>query len=193
MDKTSRNLVPAVLDGAHDGEPLELATALFRHAERNALTTINWYLWKKTIKSRWSRILRASAIVLAVAGGVTPLLHAASPGLIASGWGYVALALSAGCVLFDRYFGYTSSWMRYMRAQARLHRVLVTAQAQWTAAMIQCTHAAAPVDVLMPIVQDLIKGTAETVELETDEWARELTEQSEQLQRTTEKDDRQRR
>jgi hypothetical protein len=95
-------------------------------------------------------------------------------------------------VLFDRYFGYTSSWMRYMRAQARLNRVLVTAQAQWTAAMIRCAHDGAPADVLMPIVQDLIRGTAETIEMETDEWARELTEQSEQLQRTTERDDRQR-
>ena len=98
--------------------------------------------------------------MLAVAGGVTPLLRARESGLVASGWGYVALALSAGCVLFDRYFGYTSSWMRYMRAQARLNRVLVAAQAQWTAAMIRCAHDGAPADVLMPILQDLIRGTA---------------------------------
>lgn len=180
-ERTSRNLLPGPLARLPQGDPVEAAHVLFRQAEQNALATIDWYLWKKTIKSRWSRILRATAIVLAVAGGVVPLVHAARPSAIAAEWGFVVLALSAGCVLFDRYFGFTSSWMRYMRAQARLHRVLLLAQADWATASLRAQDGQAAEDLLIPIIRGLIEDIAETVEVETDEWAAELTNQSEQL------------
>lgn len=184
-EKTPRNLLPRALTPLPQDDPVEAAHVLFRQAEQNALATIDWYLWKKTVKSRWSRILRAGAIILAVGGGVVPLVHAARPSLIAAEWGYVVLAVSAGCVLFDRYFGFTSSWMRYMRAQARLHRVLVLAQADWATASLRAKDGQAVEDVLIPIIREFIRDIAETVEGETDEWAIELTNQSEQLHNRT--------
>jgi hypothetical protein len=178
MARAARNLVPPALAELPQGDPVETAAVLFRHAESAALAAIDWYLWKKTIKSRWSRGLRALAIVLAVCGGVVPLVHAADARLIAPEWGYVILALSAGCVLLDRYFGFTTSWMRYMRAQSRLHRALVLAQADWTAAMCR------PADgkELMAVIRELIQATGEVLENETDDWASELSEQAERLQ-----------
>ncbi|MEO3798110.1 SLATT domain-containing protein [Nonomuraea sp. B10E15] len=178
MARAARNLIPSALAELPQGDPVETASVLFRHAERNSLTAIDWYLWKKTIKSRWSRGLRATAIVLAVCGGVVPLVHAADNRLIAPEWGYVLLALSAGCVLLDRYFGFTTSWMRYMRAQARLHRALLLAQADWTAAMCRSADG----ETLMTVIRELIQATGEVLENETDEWASELNEQAERLQ-----------
>jgi hypothetical protein len=188
MSRTVRNLTARPLPDLEEGDPLESVCALFRRAEENALAAIDWYLWKKSIKSRCSRGLRSLAIILAVCGGIVPIVASARPSLIAAEWGYVLLAASAGCLLYDRYFGFTSSWMRYMRAQARLSSVLMLSQANWAGALLTARIDPTSIPTLLPIVEALVKGTAEIVEQETAEWATELSEQSERLHRQSGKD-----
>ena len=71
---------------------------LFRFAELHCMQSIDWYMREKKSKSRWSRLLRAAAILLGAAGALVPLVHAARPEGIAVEWGYVFLALAAAAI-----------------------------------------------------------------------------------------------
>jgi len=78
---------------------------VFSYVEDNAAASISWYARRKLGKARASRCLRALAIVLAVVGGLIPIIY----GIYTQAWiaqlGYALLALAAGAVAADRYFG----------------------------------------------------------------------------------------
>src|SRR5262249_49531150 len=50
--------------------------------------------------------------------------------------GFLLLALAAGCWAFDRFFGYSSSWLRYMAAATSLRTQLVEYQTAWAKEMV---------------------------------------------------------
>jgi hypothetical protein len=99
--------------------------------------TISWYMHEKESKSRLSKRLRFCAISLAVLGGIAPLVNAAY-GKFPSSAGYVLLALAAGLQLVDRYFGYSSSWSRYLRVAMEANGLLLMLQLRW----LELTHSA---------------------------------------------------
>lgn len=161
--------------------------ALYQRTESEICDAIGWYLREKRLQARWSRLLRLSAILLAVAGGLVPLVHAANPDLIASEWGYVLLAAAAGCALLDRFFGFSGSWMRYMRTQFALQRTLTNFQHAWTASLARQAHrqpSEAERDSLLKLIRDASVQTRELIEAETEAWISELSSQLDNLNRT---------
>lgn len=92
--------------------------------EGEAESAIAWYLDAKRPKSHWSKRLRFIAIALTTAGALVPFLAAISGDDIPVEWGYVLLALAAGAVGFDRFFGFSTAWMRYLTADMTLHQLL---------------------------------------------------------------------
>jgi hypothetical protein len=99
-------------------------------AEERALELIDWYARDKRIRRVASRLLRAAAVVLAVAGGAFPLLIHEGPG---ANLGYVFLAMAAGCVAFDHFFGISSGWMRDIAALMALRGRLTRFHLDWAA------------------------------------------------------------
>jgi hypothetical protein len=165
-------------------QAIESLHVLFRTAETRAINTIAWYLRHKRGKAWWSRGLRAAAILLGVAGGLTPLVHSANPHVVDLSWGFVALGASAGCVLFDRFFGYSSSWMRYMLAVAAIQRALGAVQHKWARAWAEI--GAGPIspeqrEGLLAIIAELVDTVGAQVESETTQWVAYLSEQLERL------------
>jgi SMODS and SLOG-associating 2TM effector domain 2 len=164
-------------------------TEHFRAAERQALAAIDWYLIRRRLNSRLSRLLRGVAILLGGSGGIIPLVHSASPGTLSAEWGYVLLAASAGCVLFDRFFGFSSSWMRFMRAEFSIQHLLVTAQCDWVTA-VSALGGAEPSEVargeLLDIARNLHTACQRVIEEETATWVADLTAGIEELHRSTE-------
>ncbi|MEV4630265.1 SLATT domain-containing protein [Micromonospora sp. NPDC049523] len=158
--------------------------ALFGWAEERTQLTIDWYLWRKTSRARWSKACRGAAILLGVGGGVVPLLHAAWPGGPGPEWGFVLLAVAGGFVLADRIFGFSSSWTRFMRTQATLQTDLARAQARflsWRGALPD--GATVPPDAaaeVIAIASELIEKTTTVVFQETASWADDLAVQIEQ-------------
>ncbi|MFC5287624.1 SLATT domain-containing protein [Actinokineospora guangxiensis] len=180
-----RNLShPPISRSAPDTTHRERLESLFRWAEERTQRTIDWYLWRKTSRSRLSKACRAAAILLGVAGAALPLVHSAYPPGPAPEWGFVLLALSGGCVLADRLFGFSSSWTRFMRTQAALQAELAVAQARflgWSGAQGD-TEAVTPESAadLIAITQELIEKTSAVVLQETATWADDLTVQIDQ-------------
>ena len=105
-----------------------------RTPEAKILGEWSWDQRRKTAQSTRSQSLRWYALLLSIVGGLVPLLTAlfSRPDwpwfTTALGWinfgqlGYVLLAIAAGCVLLDRYFGYSTSWMRYVVAMQAIER-----------------------------------------------------------------------
>jgi hypothetical protein len=99
-------------------------------AEARTVETIIWYLRDKRGKRWESRLLRAAAVVFAVAGGVLPLVSGSTEG-INPNLGYIFLAVAAGCVAFDHFFGLSSGWMRDVAALEALQGRLARFHMHW--------------------------------------------------------------
>ncbi|MFI9239210.1 SLATT domain-containing protein [Streptomyces sp. NPDC053079] len=167
---------------------LATVTALFTHAERYTIEAIDWYLTKRRRPAQWSRLLRSVAVGAAVFGGIIPLVHGASPDLITPDWGFVLLAIGAGCVLFDRVFGHSTSWSRFARTGIALQHALARAQSEWVTVLVTLDPAQPRKEELrelLAVVERLHSKVHETMQEETSGWIGYLAEGLDELNSTT--------
>src|SRR5262249_37156125 len=104
-------LEPPAISAEDWHDPVAVLGRLRSWAQQHTTEAIRWHLRDKQAKRAGSRLLRAAAVILAVAGGLIPLLagdagRGPNPKL-----GYLLLALSAGAVAFDHFFGLSAGWM----------------------------------------------------------------------------------
>ncbi len=111
-------------------DPASALERLRDWAERHTVETITWYLRDKRVKRWSSRLLRAAAVMLAVAGGVVPLISGNFASVDAN-TGYALLAVAAGCVAFDHFFGLSAGWMRDIATAQALQRRLARFHLAW--------------------------------------------------------------
>jgi hypothetical protein len=110
-----------------NSNPTRSLAQAYEWAVRNAQEMINWYGKGRLPKRRGSQWLRTFAIILAAIGTLCPLVDAAtqdnqkiSLGVIEIAlsqlgqWGYVSMALVAALISYDKVFGLSTGWMRYM-------------------------------------------------------------------------------
>lgn len=136
-ERTKRNIHPAAL--GEDGETGGISTdlnQLYRHMEASAIGVIDWYLKNNAFKSRMSKGLRLGTILFISIGGSFPILAEIARRLgytmlSDQYWGYLALALAATCLGLDKSFGFSSGWMRFMKTQIVLQKVLAECQLDW--------------------------------------------------------------
>jgi hypothetical protein len=126
------------------GSPAEVQESikrLYRYAEGVANESINWYGRHKRKLAWKSRLLRLLAIVLTAVGGLTPIISALglsnqtfpewAKGLSMGQLGYLFLGLAAACVGLDRFFGFSSGWIRYITTKMTLERALSDFRFEW--------------------------------------------------------------
>jgi hypothetical protein len=118
-----------------EGDLVASLEAVYHWVEGEAIRAAAWYINEKKSKARWSRTLRILAILFATAGAGLPFI-AANNGVVDFEWGYVLLALAAGAVAMDRYFGFSTAWMRYITAEQAIQRRLQELQFAWASTQI---------------------------------------------------------
>ncbi|WP_412542640.1 SLATT domain-containing protein [Longispora sp. K20-0274] len=160
-----------------DGQARTNLDLLYSWGERSAQDAIDWYMRRKPKKARKSRFLRAASIVLATLGGAIPVasLAAARPEL--ANWGFVLLALAAGCMGFDRFFGFSAAWARHLTAATALRGLLADYQLTWAEEMV--TLAGGEPDQaetirLIGVVRAFVSGVNDTMRAETENWLTEF-------------------
>lgn len=186
-DLRSRPFPGAALEQA--GGQAEILRELRTWAEHEAEDAIEWYLNDKRLKRRGSRVISALTILLAVAGTLIPLASVVSGGP-PQGWGYVLLALAAGCKGFDHFFGLSSGWMRDITAAQALRAELNDFRMAWAAEGLRAADGAASGDTLDPaalerrlaLLTSLVEAVRRQVESETAEWLNEFRATAQQLQ-----------
>ncbi|MDN3294415.1 SLATT domain-containing protein [Streptomyces ficellus] len=119
------------------GEPAERLDELYRWVEADALRTADWYLADRVWKRRGARTLRIGTALGAIAGAALPLLDLTGALDGASGWGYLSLLLAAACLACDRYFGFTSGWMRDVATAQAVQRRLQVLQFDWASESVR--------------------------------------------------------
>src|SRR5262245_3067405 len=104
-------------------------SALRVYVEAEASKASAWYLAKRGKKRVVGRVLRGLGILFTGAAGLLPILSQLwvrnDKPVVPPAWSTLLLGVAALCVLFDRFFGATNAWMRYLKASQEigtLHR-----------------------------------------------------------------------
>ena len=94
---------------------------------------LNYYPPRRRKYRFYSQLIRLGTILLVSIGGVMPLVDLAwqenSYPLVS--FGYVAFSLAASLFLLDKYFGYSTGWMRFMMAEVEIKNVINQHQNDW--------------------------------------------------------------
>jgi hypothetical protein len=159
-----------------DGDLVASLEAVYHWVEGEAIRAAAWYLQEKKPKARWSRTLRIAAILFATAGAALPFI-AANNDAVGFEWGFVLLACAAGAVAMDRFFGFSTAWMRYITAEMAIQRRLQELQFEWTSMLIARGTRLPSAHEVAADLEKLAAAAAaigEEVRLETLAWAEEF-------------------
>jgi len=170
---------------------------LYQYAEASANASINWYGRHKNSLARWSQGLRSLTIILTSLGGLMPIISAL-------GWstvnvpvvgslnlgqlGYLFLGLAAACVGYDKFFGYSSGWMRYITTKMTLEKTLAEFRLDW-AMMIAKLGDNPPtpdqVQLMIQRLKEFLLVTNNHVEKETQAWISEFKTNIAEIEKTS--------
>jgi hypothetical protein len=160
----------------------ELLDTLYENVEARAIVAIRWYMNERRGRSRLSKLVRIATLLFVVCGTLVPLLETTAarakwPALDISSWGYVFFTLAGGLVLLDKYFGLSSSWMRFLSAGLALQRELRRFQLDW-ASRIALLNGADPTleetKQLLGVLQRFSESVEAEILKETNAWIAEF-------------------
>jgi hypothetical protein len=111
---------------------------LRRYAETEAQKQIDWYNEKRATKAKISTTLRFAAILLFVVGSLVPIMKAALSSHAVEilpfdfgESGYLLIAVAGGCVAMDRFFGYSTGWIRRITTALAIEKSLEEFRMEW--------------------------------------------------------------
>jgi hypothetical protein len=131
-----------------------------------------------------SRTLRGFAIIFTIAGGLMPIIAALGwtnipmpDGTQVGQVGYLLLGLAAACIGFDKFFGFSSGWMRYLGTKMTIERALSEFRLDW-AMMVAKLRENPPttdqVQLMIQRVKEFLLAVNNHVEQETQAWVSEF-------------------
>lgn len=156
--------------------------AVAEYVTKEANRAISWYLAKKGAKRRGAQVLRLAAIFATVLAGVIPLVAQITEQedrvAIAPGWASVALVVAAACVGLDRYFGYSSAWMRFLTTEMKIRCVLHEFRLKWEARRAGWEGdqpASEEVQEALDLCRSFLADVDEILEKEMHTWVKEFS------------------
>ncbi len=155
---------------------------------------IDWYQGKKASKATMSRALRLGAIVLTTIAGLIPALISigAFGELDPQGYiqlTYLFLGLAAGCMGLDKYFGFSTAWMRKITTQMALERALKEFRVDWVRSAAKLGGQRPDEEQLQDLLdraRGLLDSVHDRLEEETGAWVAEFETNLTKLQRDAE-------
>ena len=168
-------------------------SVLYQYTEDAAQKQLQWYWDKKRAKARMSMLLRFVAIVLFAVGGLVPIVKATLPVAVAARFpfdfgqaGYLLIGIAAGCLGLDRFFGYSTGWIRYITTAMAIEKALDEFRLDWARNMARMRGAPPTADQLEAMIRTcaafslVIKSQ---VEQETKAWVAEFQSNLSQLEK----------
>jgi hypothetical protein len=109
--------------------------AIARLVTDEAAAAIGWYLDKKRSKKIGAQGLRLAAIVATTIAAILLILSGVSSKdgvpMVAPAWASVLLALAAAFVAVDKFFGFSTAWMRFLTYEFRIRQALHAFEMDW--------------------------------------------------------------
>ncbi|MXV16023.1 SLATT domain-containing protein [Hufsiella ginkgonis] len=116
------------------GSLKKLVDKNFSDVSAETLGQAEWYQSRKQNKSRWSQTIRFASIVLIGLGGIFPLIgtiNFRSGPVVVTNWGYIAIAIAGVLIFLDKFFGFSSTWIRYINAEMEIRKLLKEFTSKW--------------------------------------------------------------
>jgi conflict system pore-forming effector with SLATT domain len=165
---------------------------IYRHTESFLLDKINWYVKSKRPKQVMARWLRTASILLVALAGLLPVagemrILKKLGWEIEPLWATVALGAAAALVALDRFFGYSSAWVRYITAELQLRKILDEFRMDWEAARASwkgTVPGEEQVRQALALCRTIIVQADEIVRDETSRWVTEFQDTLKQLDET---------
>jgi hypothetical protein len=171
-------------------------TVLRRYVESEAQRQITWYFGKIRLKSFASTTLRFVAIALFVVGALVPVLKATlTPDIVKklpvdfAEAGYLLIGIAGGCIALDRFFGYSSGWIRCMTTALALDKSLEEFRMEWARNLARLRGgppSELQLDQLLLTCETFSLAIRSQVEQETKAWVIEFRSNMAQLERELE-------
>ena len=168
-------------------------SALHQYVEDQARKQIQWYWAKKRTKAGMSMFLRFVAIILFVLGGLVPIVKATLPAAVVARFpfdfgqsGYLLIGIAAGCVGLDRFFGYSTGWIRYVTTAMAIEKSLEEFRFEWSRNMAKMRGASPTAEQLDALIQTCTAfslAIRNQVEQETKAWVVEFQSNLSQLEK----------
>lgn len=158
-------------------------SAIYDWVVDNAKDQIAWYDRKRPHKRLWSQGTRIITLLLFGFGIICPLIDT---GLSTCNppqdqcstnflkLGYVLIASAGAIVLFDKYFGLSTGWMRFMETQLKMEEGLKEFYHDWALLELQENSDENDLNKLQTLKQFTMK-VEQLVQIETRSWAKEFT------------------
>jgi hypothetical protein len=160
-------------------DPLVALQKAFALVDENAEHAMGWYATNMKSRGRMARFIRFLALALFAIGGLVPIASGLLGGLP---WdlqwqqlGYVALALGAGLLGFDHFFGISSAYARFVTSELAIKNAQAHFHADWLSMVAQ--NAPLQPGALKPFFDRMAEFMAivvQTTERETQEWVAEF-------------------
>jgi hypothetical protein len=168
-------------------------SVLHQYVEDQAQKQIQWYWDKKRAKAHMSMFLRFVAIILFAFGGLVPIVKATLPPAVTAKFpfdfgqsGYLLIGVAAGCMGLDRFFGYSTGWIRYVTTAMAIEKSLEEFRLEWARIMAKMHGAPPAPDQLEALIQTCAAfslAIKSQVEQETKAWVVEFQTNLSQLEK----------
>jgi hypothetical protein len=172
---------------------------LRQYVEEDVEAAIKWYYAKKPWKAWASQLLKLLTLLATGFGGLLPIVSAT--GVFSNGLkgaeqqirnlqinqiGYLCFGLAAAFLAFDKYFGYSTGWMRYITTAMSLETALRNFRLDWaktTSGLAGTTPSGGVLETLLQKIQDFCVAARTLVEKETQAWVMEFQTNLSQLEK----------
>jgi SMODS and SLOG-associating 2TM effector domain 2 len=166
--------LPVVGQPEQDQELQQLYAAVVAKTEE----AIRWYDRHKSLHKRRAVLLRGSAVVFAGLASIVPIaVSMFPPEWNPQRWVPVASILAgigAGCIGFDRLYGFSFNWMRYLTALLDLQAQLELLQFSWTRRALESRLSGGPksdnLTASLNLLQTALTAVNHALKTETLEW-----------------------
>lgn len=147
-----------------------------------AESAADWYLEKKRSKQFWARSLRLAAILFTGASGLMPLLAEifSEPGqeTFSPAWASVMLVFAGLCIGLDRFFGFSTAWVRYITSAMVINEKINDFRFALEMQRLKASEGGIDADEAAEILEKaqlFMADVQAVVRQETDSWAKEFS------------------
>lgn len=172
---------PDDLKWSSDETGISSLKKLYQFVNNECDQAIRWYFTKRQTKKFFGYVFRIGAIFAITISGVIPILGEIfeTDGVpkLSPGWAAVALAVAAFFISLDRFGGYTSGWIRYIRTGQILNKLQSDFKIEWEKQMLILQGEQPNIEVIkqtIDICKDFLAQVNSTVVGETDQWAQDF-------------------
>jgi hypothetical protein len=152
----------------------------YSFAVAQAEDTISYYREKSRSKKFWAQSIRVTAIIATSLAGIIPLLTQIVEGhgwSLNAAWASVALGIAATALGLDRFFGFSTAWIRFITTEIKIQAKLQTFQLEWQVERLSWQGKAPGYDQARDLLMKCIAFINEVstlVQDETQSWVQEF-------------------